>query len=180
MWGASQWQPRRALAAKKVELKLWCRLSVARGHSFSGSFQHFKRWRGCISYCGLAKTWVACILYMLKVPFSILKTDYLYLQFHWLAEKSAVLLARLEKYENVKCFQMVLSGIICFCSARDRSSDCFHTTSTLLGLGLVLVSDITIFTGFQKQGHPVLVIMSSGHPVLVIMILDLWIYRQYF
>lgn len=159
MWGGSQWQPRRAPAAKKVELKPWCSLSVTWGHLFRGSFQRFKRWRGCISYCVLVKTWVACKLYMLKVLFSLLKTDYLYLQFHWLAEKSAVSLVCHEKFENLKCFQMVLGGMICFCSARDRSSDRFYTTSTLLGLGLVLVSDITISRGFQKQGKLVLVII---------------------
>lgn len=161
MWGGSQWQPRRALAAKKVELKPWCSLSVARGHLFSGSFQRFKRWRGCISYCMLVKTWVTCELHMLKVLFSLLKTVYLYLQFHWLAEKSAVSLARLEKFENLKCFQMVLGGIIVFCSARDRSSDCFYKASTLLGLGLVLVSDITISRAFPKQGKVVLLIIIS-------------------
>lgn len=63
----------------------------------------------------LVKMWVACELHMLKVLFSLLKTDYLYLQFHWLAEKSAVSLARLENFENLKCFKMVLGGIIVFC-----------------------------------------------------------------
>lgn len=95
---------------------------------------------------------------MLKVLFSLLKTDYLYLQFHWPAEKSAVSLARLEKFENLKCFQMVLGGIIVFC-AQDSSSDCFYTTSALLGLGLVLVSDITISRAFPKQGQLVLLII---------------------
>lgn len=68
-------------------------------HLLSSSFQHFQRWRGCFSYCVFVKTWVASKLYMLKVWFSLLKTDYLYLQFHWRAEKSAVSLARLEKFE---------------------------------------------------------------------------------
>lgn len=77
----------------------------------------------------LVKTWAACKLYMLKVLFSSLRTDYLYLRFHWLAAKSAVQ----SSLHALESFQTVRRGIIRVRGTRDSSSDHFQMTLTLLG-----------------------------------------------